>query len=135
MKKSYRRLFALISCAAMLFSAVPVTATNDGPVVVAQILNSDNTVAGSYLNFNDAFTALGKNQTLQLLEDCTWEEMIRGAVKNPSAIDLNGHKLTASNIYIYIQNDFVIKDSTGQGELCVVSLSTGAPFFIRWNYL
>ena len=132
MKKNYRRLLAFISCVAMLFTAVPVTAAgNDEPVIVAQILNSDSTVAGSYTTFNAAFTALGANQTLQLLADCTWEEMIRGAVKNPAAIDLNGHKLTASNIYIYIQNDFVIKDSTGQGELSIISQHTGAPFFIN----
>lgn len=132
MKKNYRRLFAFISCVAMLFTAIPATAAaGDGPVIAAQILNSDGTVCGTYLNFNDAFNALGANQTIQLLEDCTWEEMIRGAVKNPGAIDLNGHKLTVSNIYIYIQNDFVIKDSTGQGELSIVSLNTGAPFFIN----
>lgn len=132
MKKTIRRVIASALTICCMISGIPFVATAaEEPTIVAQILNSDRTVAGSYLTFNDAFADLGANQTLQLLADCTWEEMIRGAVKKPATIDLNGHKLTVSNIYIYIQSDFVIKDSAGQGELSIVSLSTGAPFFIN----
>lgn len=81
-----------------------------------------------YPSFNDAFTDLGKTETLQLLADVsTTSQMKFTSAKAGSTIDLNGHKLSyvgtstiqGGFILVYHSSSLTITDSSSEktGEI------------------